>query len=182
MPFLWKLAPLESNWQSTLKVINIMKKNGLDSADIRILSALQECGRLSKTALAEKVGLSASPCWARFKKLEKAGFIKTYSAELALDKICESTKVMVTVSLKKHSKQDFETFESYIGALDAVTHCMSTGGGFDYVMTMVCASLSEFQHLMEQMVASEIGVDRYITYFVTREIKATHPNLSKLVV
>jgi Lrp/AsnC family transcriptional regulator of ectoine degradation len=159
-----------------------LKKNGLDGADIRILCALQEYGRLSKSALAEKVGLSASPCWARFKKLEKAGYIKAYSAELAMDKICEFTKVMVTVSLKKHSKHDFETFESYINTIDDITHCVSTGGGFDYVMTVVCSNLARFQSLMENMVAREIGVDRYITYFVTREIKATQTNLSKLVV
>ncbi|MFT6753204.1 MAG: Lrp/AsnC family transcriptional regulator of ectoine degradation [Arenicella sp.] len=157
-----------------------MSKHNLDAIDIRILSALQQCGRLSKLALAEKINLSPSPSWARFKKLEDAGFIKSYRAEIAIDKIREATRVIVTVSLKNHLKQDFEIFENHIQNIEDVVHCASTGGGFDYVMTLVCPSLSAFQSTMDKMVADEIGIKRYITYFVTREIKSSAPNLSKL--
>ena len=157
-----------------------MKKQAFDAIDIRILSAVQECGRLSKSALAEKVNLSPSPCWVRFKKLEKAGIIKSYHADIAIDKILTATKVVVTVSLKNHHKQDFDIFESYIQGIEEILQCDSTGGGFDYIMTVLCSSLAQFQAVMEKMLADEIGIDRYITYFVTREIKSSHADLGKL--
>ncbi len=157
-----------------------MSKTSLDRTDICILSALQKSGRLSKSALAEKVNLSSSPCWVRLKRLEKAGFIKGYHTDIALEKVMEFTKVIVTVSLKNHRKQDFEIFESYIENLDEITQCVTTGGGIDYIITVICSSFSHFQNVMEKMVADEIGIDRYITYFVTREVKASYPNLSKL--
>ena len=81
-----------------------MKKIPLDAADIRILCALQQHGPLSKSKLAELVGLSPTPCWARLARLKEAGFIRGYYADLALDRIVDLCKVVVTVSLKSHSK------------------------------------------------------------------------------
>ncbi|MEE4237002.1 MAG: Lrp/AsnC family transcriptional regulator, partial [Anderseniella sp.] len=76
-----------------------MKTIALDATDIRILCALQQHGRLSKSQLAEAVNLSATPCWARFTRLQKAGLIRGYHAELALNRIIDVSKVVVTVSL-----------------------------------------------------------------------------------
>ncbi|MBZ0124150.1 MAG: Lrp/AsnC family transcriptional regulator, partial [Roseovarius sp.] len=119
-----------------------MKSTALDAADIRILSALQRHGQLSKSRLAELVGLSATPCWARFARLKRAGLIRGYRADLDLSKIADVSKVVVTVSLKSHRKVDFDRFEEYINSLHEVTDCIATGGGMDYVMTVVTASLS----------------------------------------
>ncbi|MGE4593920.1 MAG: Lrp/AsnC family transcriptional regulator, partial [Gammaproteobacteria bacterium] len=65
----------------------------LDAIDIRILATVQECGRVSKTALAEKVNLSATPCWIRLNRLEKAGIIRGYHAEIAFELIAKMTTV-----------------------------------------------------------------------------------------
>lgn len=158
-----------------------MKPVELDAADVRILCALQEHGELSKTRLAELVGLSATPCWARFSRLKKAGLIKGFHADLALSQIVDIAKVVVTVSLKSHRKSDFSRFEKHILQCPEVTDCVSTGGGMDYVMTVVTTSLSAFQGLMEGMLDAELGIDRYMTYIVTREIKSTRPDLARLV-
>ena len=64
-----------------------MKKTGLDAIDIRILSAVQRHGQLSKTRLAEIVSLSPTPCWARLDRLKAAGLIRGYRAEIALERI-----------------------------------------------------------------------------------------------
>ncbi|PWR04297.1 AsnC family transcriptional regulator [Meridianimarinicoccus roseus] len=157
-----------------------MKRPGLDATDIRILSAVQQHGQLSKTKLAEIVNISPTPCWARLDRLKAAGFIRSYRAEIALDRVCDVTQVVVTVSLTHHRKTDFDRFEAFVRARDEFTDCIATGGGMDYVLRSVCPSLAAFQTLMEAMLDAELGVDRYMTYIVTRTVKTSQPNLLKL--
>ncbi|MCC5986326.1 MAG: Lrp/AsnC family transcriptional regulator [Pararhodobacter sp.] len=156
------------------------QKNGLDAADIRILSAVQQHGQLSKTQLAEMVNLSPTPCWERLTRLKAAGFIRGFHAEIALERIVDFTQVIVTVSLTHHRKPDFDRFETHIRQIDEITRCIATGGGMDYVMTVFVPSLAVFQNLMEDLLAAEIGIDRYVTYIATRQVKAGHPNLVRL--
>ncbi len=156
------------------------EKHGLDATDIRILSAVQKHGQLSKTRLAEIVNLSPTPCWERLTRLKAAGFIRGYHADIALDRIAEFTQVVVTVSLAHHRKPDFERFEACIRNIDEITGCVATGGGMDYVMTVLCPSLAAFQSLMESLLAAELGIERYMTYIVTREVKSEPPNLAAL--
>lgn len=158
-----------------------MKPIKLDATDVRILCVLQGHGQLSKSKLAEIVGLSPTPCWTRLTRLKKAGLIRSYHAEIALMLIVEITKVVVTVSLKSHRKTDFEKFEGYILHTPEVTDCISTGGGMDYVMTVVTTSLPVFQALMEAMLEADLAIDRYMTYIVTRQIKSARPDIARLV-
>ena len=58
---------------------------------------------------------------------------------------------------------------------------MATGGGTDYVMKVITPSLTNFQEIMDQLLSAELGIDRYMTYIVTREIKSSQPNLTKLI-
>ena len=155
-----------------------MNKFRLDATDIRILSAVQKHGQLSKTRLAQIVNLSATPCWTRLNKLKAAGLIRGYHADIALDRIGDVTQVIVTVALTHHRKADFERFETHIRKLDEVTECIATGGGMDYVMKVLCPSLAAFQNLMETLLAAELGIDRYMTYIVTRQVKSAQPNLA----
>lgn len=158
-----------------------MKKVRLDDTDIRILSAVQRHGPLSKSKLAVAVNLSPTPCWTRLDKLKKAGLIRGYHADIALDAITDVSQVIVTVSLNSHRKSDFERFETRIAALNEITHCVATGGGMDYVMTVVTPSLEAFQNLMERLLSEELGIDRYMTYIVTRVIKSAQPDLERLL-
>jgi len=158
-----------------------MKRVGLDATDIRILSAVQQHGQLSKAKLAELVNLSPTPCWARLDKLKAAGYIRGYRAVLALDRIVDFTQVVVTISLTYHRKADFDRFEAYIHNLDEVTECIATGGGMDYVLKTATPSLASFQALMDALLASDVGIDRYMTYIAIRQVKSSQPNLAKLV-
>jgi Lrp/AsnC family transcriptional regulator, regulator of ectoine-degradation genes len=157
-----------------------MKNLGLDATDIRILSAVQKHGQLSKTKLAEIVNLSPTPCWARLNKLKTAGLIRGYRGVIALDRIGDFTQVIVTVALTQHRKSDFDRFEARIRELDEVTECIATGGGMDYVMKFFTPNLAAFQSLMESLLAAEVGIERYMTYIVTREVKSEPPNLARL--
>ena len=154
---------------------------GLDAADIRILGAVQKHGQLSKAKLAEIVNLSPTPCWARLTRLRAAGFIRGYHADIALERIVDVTRVVVTVSLNSHRKTDFDRFETHIKQVDEITNCVATGGGLDYVLTVVAPNLPAFQEVMDQLLSADVAVDRYMTYFATRLIKAEQPNLEKLV-
>jgi Lrp/AsnC family transcriptional regulator of ectoine degradation len=157
-----------------------LKKLGLDATDIRILSAIQNHGQLSKTRLSEIVNISATPCWARLDRLKAAGYIRGYHADIALDRICDFTQVIVTLSLTHHRKTDFTRFEAWVARHDEIVECVATGGGMDYVVKAVCPTLAAFQALMQEMQENELGVDRYMTYFATRVVKADRPNIAKL--
>jgi Lrp/AsnC family transcriptional regulator of ectoine degradation len=158
-----------------------MKRQALDATDVRILSALQKHGPLSKTQLAEAVNLSATPCWIRVDKLKKAGIIRGYHADIVLDAVADITQVVVTVSLETHRKTDFERFETRIAGLSEVTSCVATGGGMDYVLTVVTSNLQSFQALMDGLLSDGLGIDRYMTYIVTRTIKSAQPDLPRLL-
>lgn len=157
-----------------------MKKPGLDRTDFRILGAVQRHGPLSKTRLAEIVNLSPTPCWSRLARLKKEGLIRGYRGDIALGRIADFSQVVVTVSLARHQKSDFDRFEAHIRGLEEVSECVATGGGMDYVLKVYCRTLSDFQNLMEAMLAADLAIERYMTYIVTREIKAEPPSLAVL--
>ena len=159
-----------------------MTRTRLDAIDVRILSAVQKHGPLSKSKLAELVSLSPTPCWARLDKLKKAGLIRGYQADIAVDAIADVTQVVVTVSLSNHRKSDFVRFETRIAELGEITECVATGGGMDYVMRVVTPNLERFQHIMDKLLSEELGIDRYFTYIVTRTVKTAQPNLEQLIV
>jgi Lrp/AsnC family transcriptional regulator of ectoine degradation len=158
-----------------------MNKLGLDATDIRILSAVQKYGQLSKTRLAEIVNLSPTPCWARLTRLKTAGYILGFHADIALDRVVDFTHVIVTVSLTHHRKTDFDRFETMIMGLDEITECVATGGGMDYVMHVFTPTLAKFQIVMDDLLSADIGIDRYMTYIATRRIKSQPPNVAKLI-
>lgn len=158
-----------------------MKKFGLDATDIRILSAVQQHGQLSKMKLAELVNLSPTPCWARLDRLKAAGYIRGFHAELALERLMDFAQVVVTVSLTNHRKSDFDRFEAYIRSRDEITDCIATGGGMDYVIKTATSGLAAFQSLMDDMLAADLGIDRYMTYIATRQVKYSRPNLARLL-
>lgn len=157
-----------------------MKKFGLDATDIRILIAVQQYGQLSKTKLAEIANISPTPCWARLDRLKAAGFIRGYHADVALEKICDFTQVIVTLSLTHHRKADFERFEKWVNDQHEITECVATGGGMDYVMKTICPTLAAFQSLMQSMLDAEVGVERYMTYIATRVVKSGRPSIARL--
>lgn len=133
-----------------------MSKFRLDATDIRILSAVQKHGQLSKTSLAEIVNLSPTPCWTRLSRLKAAGFIRGYHADVAIDRIGEFTQVVVTIALTHHRKIDFDRFETHIRKLDEVIECIATGGGVDYVLKIISPSLAAFQDLINSLLAVEL--------------------------
>lgn len=109
----------------------------LDAIDLRILDAVQRDGRITKLALAEKAGLSPTPCWMRLRKLEKAGVITGYHARIAPRRIAPVASVMMEVTLANHRQADFERFERAVTAIPEIVACWSVGGGVDYILKII---------------------------------------------
>ena len=143
----------------------------LDAVDLRILDAIQRDGRITKLALAEKAGLSPTPCWMRLRKLEKAGIVSGYHAHLNLRKVAPVATVLMEVTLANHRQSDFDRFERAIAAIPEIVACWSVGGGVDYVLKIMTADIDAYQRLVDGLLDREIGIERYFTYIVTKTIK-----------
>lgn len=144
----------------------------LDEFDIKILAVLQNDGRITKLKLAERIGLSPSPCWERMRRLEKAGYIRGYHAEIDLNQIVRASMVFVEITLKSHEARDFARFERAITAVPEVVECYAIGGGIDYILKVVTTDIDEYQNLIDRLLAVDIGISRYFTYIVTKPIKS----------
>ena len=144
----------------------------LDAIDLKILATLQKQGRITKLALSESVNLSPTPCWERLKRLEKAGLIKGYRADIDLAKLGGSATVLVEVILKQHRFEDFETFERAVRKIPEIIECLATGGGIDYLLKIVTTDIDAYQRLIDELLTANIGIDRYFTYIVTRSVKS----------
>jgi len=154
-----------------LSMMAPMRSPALDDRDIAILSTLSREGRITKAELARRVNLSPTPCWERLKKLEDAGLIRGYRAEIALGRIAPHVVIFVTIELDSHKSEDFQRFERAIATLDEITDCWSLGGGFDYLLKVTTPDIAAYQVLMDGLLERRAGVKRYFTYIVTKNVK-----------
>lgn len=143
----------------------------LDDRDLRILSVLQSEGRITKTELAARVNLSPTACWERLRRLEDSGVIAGYRAEVVIDKLAEHIVVFVTAELENHRAEDFERFESAIGEEPEIVACWALGGGYDYALQVITRSINSYQRLIDRLLDRKIGLARYFTYIVTKQVK-----------
>lgn len=144
----------------------------LDQLDIKILCELQQNGRLTKVKLAQIIKLSQSACHERVGRLEEEGIISSYRAELDMERILKVDKILTEVTLKNHQYNDFRVFEDAIKESPYVVECFAVGGGVDYILLFVVNNISQYQQVFEGLLSAKIGIDRYFTYIVTKEIKS----------
>lgn len=144
----------------------------LDARDLQILRVLSAEGRITKADLAAKVGLSASPCWERLRKLEQAGIIEGYNARINLRKLGPHVTVFVAAELADHTPASFRAFEDSVQRYAEITACWALGGGFDYLMQIVTTDIDSYQRLIDEMLEARIGLARYFTYIVTKPVKS----------
>jgi Lrp/AsnC family transcriptional regulator of ectoine degradation len=144
----------------------------LDDRDLQILGILAREGRIAKSDLARRVNLTATPLWERLKRLEDAGVIRGYRAEIALAKIAPHVEIFVTVELEGHTPAHFRAFEAAVERLDPIVAAWSLGGGIDYLLHVVARDIDAYQRLMDTLLDSRAGIARYFTYVVTKAVKA----------
>jgi len=143
----------------------------LDRLDVKILQALQRDGRMTKLKLAESINLSPTPCWMRLNRLEEAGVIRGYSARLNVGKIARAISILVAISLTRHRLVDMQEFERAVQGIPEIVECYATGGGIDYLLRVVTRDIESYEGLIGRLLASEVRIERYFTYVVTRHVK-----------
>ena len=147
----------------------------LDDRDIQILRILSREARISKAELAKRIHLSPSPCWERLKRLENAGVIRSYHADIALKHVGPHVTVFVTAELEQHTAESFQHFERMVSERDEIVACWALGGGFDYLVQVVTRDIDRYQRLMDELLEGGIGLARYYTYVVTKPVKTGGP-------
>ena len=145
----------------------------LDERDIQILSILQEEGRITKTALADRLNLSLTPSWDRLQRLEEEGIIESYGARLSAPFLKNFHLVITEVELESHKEGEFARFEDAIMSFDEVLSCWSVGGGLDYILKVLVKDVSDYQDFLKRVLKANIGLRRYFSYAVLDRIKDT---------
>lgn len=140
----------------------------LDRIDINILCQLQKNGRVTNVELAELVHLSPSPCLIRVKKLQEAGYITGYSAQINLKRLGESLMVFTEVTLKNHRQIDFARAQAAFENIDNCVECHLISGGYDYLLKFITSGVVDYQEIMERLLSSDAGIDKYFSYVVIK--------------
>lgn len=143
----------------------------LDDRDIQILSILQRDGRITKTELAKCINLSATPCWERLKRLEKAGVIESYGARISSSFLGSRVIVFMEAILRSHQLHDFDRFENAVQSMEEVLECWAVGGSLDFLVKVVAADIDDYQRFVDRLLEADIGLKQYYTYIVTKRVK-----------
>lgn len=149
----------------------------LDRIDLKILAELQKQGRITNVELADAVGLSPSPCLTRVKRLEAAGYITGYSAQLELKKLGDVLTVFTQVTLSDHRSDDFARFEAAVRGIGEIVECHLVSGGHDYLLKFITNGVNHYQSVIEMMLERNIGIEKYFSYIVikTSFVKTYYP-------
>ncbi|CAM3449732.1 winged helix-turn-helix transcriptional regulator [Paracoccus nototheniae] len=145
-----------------------MVRPKLDRIDMNILVVLQERGRISNAELADAVGLSPSPCLLRVKRLQKAGYVTGYAAQLDLARLGPVLTIFLEITLTEHRAANFQLFEAAIRKRPEIVECHLVSGGFDYLVKVVVAELPHYQDMMEALQQANIGLAKYFSYIVVK--------------
>ena len=152
-----------------------MLNNKLDHIDIHILAALQTQGRIKNMDLAEQVNLSASPCLQRVKRLEQLGYILHYGAEVDINKMTSTVEIFTEITISKHTLADHQYFDTEIAKIPKVIECFQVSGGYDYLVHFICNSIQDYQQIIQTILDSDMGVNKYFSYVVLKPIVKRRP-------
>lgn len=143
----------------------------LDRYDQHILELLQENGRLSNQELADRIGLSPSPCLRRVRVLEESGLITGYRALVDAKKLGLSLMALLHISMDRHTPERFANFEKKVGTLPEVLECLLiTGQSADYQLKVVVRDMDAYQELLLNQITRIEGVSGVHTSFVLRRV------------
>ncbi|GAB4351024.1 MAG: Lrp/AsnC family transcriptional regulator [Gammaproteobacteria bacterium] len=144
----------------------------IDRINLKLLSTLQREGRISNQALAERVDLSPSACLERRRKLEQAGVVRGYRAEVDLKKVCSTITVFTSVTLHDHRQEQMTQFERAVRALPEVVECHQVSGDFDYLLRVVCRDMPHYQTVSNTLTEAGQGMIELSSHVVMEESKA----------
>ena len=143
----------------------------LDRYDRQLLSVLQEDGRISNQDLADRIGLSPSPCLRRVRALEEAGLIKGYRALVDAKMLGLSLMALIHISMDQHTPERFKNFEAQISEIPEVMECLLiTGQTADYQLKVVVKDMDAYQELLLNRITRIKGVTGVHSSFILRRV------------
>lgn len=143
----------------------------LDPHSLHILAELQRDSRQTVQQLAERVGLSATPCWKRVKDMEAAGIIRGYTALVDREKVGLKQLVVVEVNLERHTEDVVQQFERAVAATPQIVRCLSTTGQADYIITVLVRDIQHYEQLLHSTLFKLPGVSHIRSSIVLKEVK-----------
>lgn len=143
----------------------------LDRIDRKILDILQRDGRIAMTELASQVGLSASPCTERVKRMERSGVISGYHARVAPEALGKNLLVFVEIKLASKSGDVFDSVRRELLHMPEVMECHLVSGGFDYLVKFRLRGMKEYRHLLGDILKRLPVSAESHSYVVMEEIK-----------
>lgn len=145
----------------------------LDAVDVKILELVQQDAGLSVAEIAERVGLSSSPCWRRIKRLEDIGVIQKRVTLLDREKVGLGFEVYATVKLSLPTRENLETFEREVARWPEVISCATVTGGEDYVLRIITRDMHAFDDFLRDHILSLGLVSNVVSRIVIRTVKNT---------
>lgn len=163
------MKQLKRSMNNDIETVDSLRKK-LNRADLVILAALQNDGRLTNVALAKKIHLSESACLERVKRLEEDGYIKGYTANLN-DRLLGFGKVAyIQVTMTKTTEDVFVRFAQEISRSSIVVECSMVAGGFDYLLKVRFSDMNDYRSVLASVVKLP-GVRQTHSYVVIEQIK-----------
>jgi Lrp/AsnC family transcriptional regulator len=145
----------------------------LDRFDRKILAVLQEDASLSSSEIAQRVGLSQSPCWRRVQRLKEGGYIRAQVALLDRKKVNLNAQVFAQVKLNSHGRQHLEEFSEAIRKFDEVLECYVLMGQVDFMLRIVAADIDAYERFFFEKLSRVPGIQEVNSVVALSEIKAT---------
>jgi Lrp/AsnC family leucine-responsive transcriptional regulator len=143
----------------------------LDRFDLRILDELQKDGGLTNQQLADRIGLSPSPCSRRVRQLEDSGIIQRRVTLLDRSKLGLSLTALIQISMDRHTPERFETFEAKVRECPEVQECyLITGQDADYLLKVVVPDMEYYQQFLLNRITRIEGVSGVHSSFVMRRV------------
>ncbi|QDF98462.1 AsnC family transcriptional regulator [Azoarcus sp. DD4] len=151
-----------------------MKEDRLDEIDRKILRELRSDGRISNQKLAERVGLSPTPCWNRVRALEAAGIITDYVAVLDQRALGMPDTVIIEVQLERHDDAVFQAFGDALVELPEVMEAYLVTGEYDYLIKVAVSGTEGYERFLRQKLYKIRGIRHSRSTFALRCLKRAH--------
>ena len=145
----------------------------LDQFDLNILKEIQADSGIATADLAERVGLSLSPCWRRVKRLKEAGVIKQEVTLLSRKSLGLEIDAVTQLTLRNQMVDDRTTFEDWAKGCDEIVECLSISGERDYLLRILVTDLAQYEHFLTSKLLALPCVSSANTSFVLREVNHT---------
>lgn len=150
-----------------------MKSDLIDDTDRRILVCLQDQPDLTMVDLADRVGLSHTPCWRRLKRMEEIGIVRGRAILLDADMLGYSISIFAHVKIKSHDEASLNAFEAAVRYHPQIVECFSMSGDSDYLLRVLAGSVADYEYFLKKVLLHLPGVGSVNSSFALNQVKLT---------